>query len=221
MREKAVVVFSGGIDSTTLLYDLRSLGYELKAISVDYGQRHGARELASSRRLCKELQIEQRVIDLGGLAALLGNNSLSNPAAGVPEGHYESSTMQLTTVPNRNMILIAIGIAWAVSLKFDAVAFGAHAGQYTPYPDCRPDFAEAMHRAAQVCDWNPMQVLAPFVTWDKGDIVKRGFELGVPFGLTWSCYNGREKHCGRCGTCIDRKEAFAKNNLADPTGYEA
>ena len=117
------------------------------------------------------------------------------------------------------MILLSVGIAWAVSLKFDAVAFGAHSGPHTNYPDCSPAFAEAMNGAARQCDDRKIAVLAPFVTWDKGDIVRRGAELNVPFELTWSCYKGGEKHCGRCGTCIDRKDAFAKCGLTDPCGY--
>jgi len=113
-----------------------------------------------------------------------------------------------------------VGIAWAISLQYDSVAFGAHSGRYTPYPDCQPAFAGAMHQVAGLCDWKKIAVLAPFVTWDKGDIVKRGAELGVPFELTWSCYNGGEMHCGKCGTCIDRKEAFEKQGLTDPVPYQ-
>ncbi|HJZ55022.1 MAG TPA: 7-cyano-7-deazaguanine synthase, partial [Gemmataceae bacterium] len=112
------------------------------------------------------------------------------------------------------------GIAWAASLGFDAVAFGAHGGAHTNYPDCRSPFAEAMDRAAQVCDFRPIRVLAPFVSWVKADIVRWGAELGVPFELTWSCYAGGRKHCGRCGTCLDRLAAFAACSLCDPVEYE-
>jgi 7-cyano-7-deazaguanine synthase len=106
-----------------------------------------------------------------------------------------------------------------VSLEFDAVAFGAHGGEYTPYPDCQPAFADAMDLAAQRCHTSPVRVLAPFVAWDKAAIVRRGIELGVPFGLTWSCYNGGEVHCGVCGTCLDRMRAFEKAGVRDPTVY--
>jgi 7-cyano-7-deazaguanine synthase len=112
-----------------------------------------------------------------------------------------------------------VALAWAATLWYDAVAFGAHGGEYTPYPDCQPRFAEAMDRAAQVCDWGPLRVLAPFVGWDKAAVVRRGVELGVPFELTWSCYNGGAAHCGRCGTCLDRRKAFEKAGVPDPTQY--
>jgi 7-cyano-7-deazaguanine synthase len=218
---KAVVVFSGGLDSTTLLYHLLAEGYELKALSVDYGQRHRGRELAAAETICRRLGVERRVVDLRSLVELLGQNSLSDPSVAVPDGKYESGTMQVTTVPNRNMVLISVALAWAVSLKYGAVAYGAHGGVYTNYPDCRPEFAAALDHAAALCDWEPVRVLAPFVHWDKGDIVKRGVELAVPFELTWSCYKGGDRHCGSCGTCNDRKEAFRKHGLSDPLAYEA
>jgi 7-cyano-7-deazaguanine synthase len=218
--KKAVVVFSGGLDSTTLLYHLLAEGYELKALTVDYGQRHRQPEFAAAETICRRLGIERRVVDLQGLVGLLGHNSLSDPAVAVPDGRYETGTIQVTTVPNRNMVLISVAIAWAVSLKYGAVAYGAHGGPYTNYPDCRPEFAAAMDHAAKVCDWEPLRVLAPFVGWGKGDIVKRGVELAVPFELTWSCYKGGKRHCGTCGTCNDRKEAFQKHGLTDPVEYE-
>jgi 7-cyano-7-deazaguanine synthase len=114
------------------------------------------------------------------------------------------------------MVMLSVGIAWAAGLKFDAVAFGAHGGVHTNYPDCKPEFAEAMDRAALVCDFEPIRVLAPFVNLVKADIVRRGAELGVPFDLTWSCYTGGEQHCGRCGTCIDRRTAFLQAGVPDP-----
>jgi 7-cyano-7-deazaguanine synthase len=216
-----VLIFSGRLDSTTLLYHLRAEGYELKALSADYGQRHGERELGAADLICKRLGVERRVVDLRGLVGLLGQNSLSNRAVPVPDGKHETGTIQVTTVPNRNMVLLSVGLAWAVSLKFGAVAYGAHGGAYTTYPDCRPEFAAAMDQAARLCDWEPLRILAPFVRWNKGDIVKRGAELSVPFELTWSCHKGGERHCGTCGTCNDRKEAFAKHGLSDPVEYEA
>ena len=213
---KVVVVYSGGLDSTTLLYHLRAEGCELKALSADYGQRHRARELAAAEVICRRLGIERRVVDLTGLVGFFGGNALTNPRAELPASAYTAETIPLTTVPNRNMVLLSVGIAWAVSLGFDAVAFGAHGGDHTNYPDCQPAFADAMHAAAQVCDFRPIRVLAPFVSWVKADVVRRGAELGVPFELTWSCYAGGDEPCGRCGTCADRRAAFAACGLADP-----
>ncbi len=206
---KYVVAFSGGLDSTTLLYHLRAEGHEVKALSADYGQRHGARERQAAEAITQLLGVERRVVDLTAVAAFFGRNSLSDTAVLIPTGAYSEEGMKQTTVPNRNMVLLSVGLAWAASLPFDGVAFGAHGGEYTPYPDCQPAFAEAMDRAAAVCDWRPLRVLAPFATWGKGDIVKRGAELGVPFHLTWSCYEGGETPCGVCGTCVDRATAFA------------
>ncbi len=194
--KNAIVVFSGGLDSTTLLYHLRAEGYELRALSVDYGQRHGGRELAAAETICNRLGIERRVVNLRGLVEFLGQNSLSDASVAVPDGQYEAGTMQITTVPNRNMILISVAVAWAVSLRYGSVAYGAHGGPHTNYPDCRPEFAAAMDHSTQLCDWEPVRVLAPFVTWEKGDIVRRGAELGVPFELTWSCYKGGQRQCG-------------------------
>jgi 7-cyano-7-deazaguanine synthase len=219
MPQQCVAVYSGGLDSTTLLYHLRAEGFSLKALSVDYGQRHREREQAAAQTLCARLGLEQRVVDLTALVEFLGRNSLSDLSVAVPEVEYAAASMRLTTVANRNMILLAVAIAWAAGLRYEAVAFGAHGGEYTPYPDCRPAFAEAMDQAAQVCDWEPMRVLAPFVAWDKAAIVRRGAELGVPFELTWSCYQGGETQCGRCGTCLDRRQAFAKAGIPDPTQY--
>jgi 7-cyano-7-deazaguanine synthase len=217
---KTIVVLSGGLDSATVLYHLREQGHEVRALSVDYGQRH-SRELQAARAICRRAGVGQHVLDLSALAPLLGANRLTDPHGEVPEGPYRPDTLALTTVPNRNMILLSVAIAWAVTLKFDAVAFGAHSGPHANYPDCRPEFAEAMDRAAQLCDEHPVRVLAPFVRHDKAFIVAVGHRVGVPFELTWSCYRGGPRHCGRCGTCQDRREAFRQNQLTDPVEYEA
>jgi 7-cyano-7-deazaguanine synthase len=215
---RTIVIHSGGLDSTTLLYHLRAEGHELKALSVDYGQRHREQEHAAAETVCRFLGIERRVVDLRSLVGLFGKNALTADAA-VPEGAYAADTIGITTVPNRNMVMLSIGIAWAASLGFDAVAFGAHGGEHTNYPDCQPPFAEAMDRAAQVCDFKPIRVLAPFVSWRKADIVRRGAELGVAFEQTWSCYRGGDVHCGMCGTCVDRRTAFIAAGVPDPTVY--
>ena len=127
--------------------------------------------------------------------------------------------MAQTLVPNRNMVMLSVAISWAIATGSRSVAFGAHAGDHTPYPDCRPAFAEAMDSAARVCHDPPIAVLAPFVTWSKAQIVEHGAELGVPFDRTWSCYRGGAVHCGACGTCVDRKGAFRISGVPDPTVY--
>lgn len=212
---KTIVVFSGGLDSTTLLYHLLDEGHALRALSVDYGQRH-LRELRAAAQICAKTGVEHRIIDLSGLATIFGQNALTDKAVAVPHGEYSPETMVVTTVPNRNMILLSIATGWAIASEFTSVAFGAHSGQYTAYPDCQPQFTAAMNAATHVCDVRQVDVLTPFIHCTKADIVKRGHELGVPFGLTWSCYLGGEHPCGKCSTCLDRHEAFAASDLPDP-----
>lgn len=214
-QRKTVVILSGGLDSATLLYHLQDAGHELKALSIDYGQRH-ARELEAAKTIAEAAGVEHRVVSVPGLAELFGANALTDRDVDVPHGEYQPSTTAVTKVPNRNMIMLAIAAGWAIALKYDSVAFGAHAGEYTPYPDCQPEFATAMNRVTQVCDDNPIEVLAPFVHWNKAAIIQRGLDLGVPFELTWSCYKGGAIHCGRCSTCLDRKHGFAACGVDDP-----
>lgn len=220
MTTRTVVIFSGGLDSTTLLFHLKDAQHDVAALAVNYGQRH-YRELSSAQNICQQSGVELTTLDLPGLTQIFGRNSLSDSSIDIPEGMYQPDSMQQTTVPNRNMILLSIAAGWAISNKYQAIAFGAHSGEYTPYPDCRPEFVEAMDNASQLCDWQPLRILAPFVDWTKSDIVRRGAELGVPFKSTWSCYVGGENHCGRCGTCLDRKLAFEGSGIDDPTIYEA
>jgi 7-cyano-7-deazaguanine synthase len=220
MTTRTVVIFSGGLDSTTLLYELKSAGHEVAALAVNYGQRH-RRELLCAKTICQNIDVELTTLELPELVQIFGRNSLSDSSVAVPVGTYQPDSMQQTTVPNRNMILLSLATGWAISNGYQAVAFGAHSGEYTPYPDCRPEFAVAMDKAARLCDWQPLRILAPFVNWSKSDIVRRGGELGVSFEETWSCYVGGETHCGRCGTCLDRKSAFEKSGVDDPTEYES
>jgi 7-cyano-7-deazaguanine synthase len=215
MKRKTVVVSSGGLDSTTLLYHLIALGHEVKAISFDYGQRH-RKELDAARMIADLLFIEHRIVNVSGLAGIFGANALTNDSIAVPHGAYSSETMHLTVVPNRNMIMLSIATGWAIALGFDSVAFGAHSGEYTPYPDCQPAFASAVNTATLVCDEKPIEVLAPFLRWKKVDIVRLGNELQVPFALTWSCYEGQTEPCGECSTCLDRKQAFQYCGMTDP-----
>jgi len=217
-QHKTVVILSGGLDSATLLYHLKDAGHELRALSVNYGQRH-SRELKAAEAIARVAEVEHRVVDISGLAAILGENALTDQSVDVPHGEYQPATITVTTVPNRNMIMLSIAAGWALALKFNGVAFGAHAGEYTPYPDCQPQFAAAMNCVMHVCDDNPIEVLAPFVRWDKSGIVQRGIELQVPFDLTWSCYEGGELHCGQCSTCLDRRKAFTTCGIDDPVEY--
>lgn len=215
---KTVLVYSGGLDSTVLLYYLLAKGVETHALSIHYGQRH-RREIDAARSICGDLRVEHRVLELPQLQSLFGNSSLTNTAIPVPSGHYAADNMKSTVVPNRNMILLSLAASWAIALKADSVSYAAHSGDHTIYPDCRPEFAETMNRAIGLADWHPLRLDRQFVDTSKAGIVKRGLELGVPFDKTWSCYQGGGIHCGRCGTCLERREAFYLNETDDPTPY--
>ncbi|QDP54838.1 MAG: putative 7-cyano-7-deazaguanine synthase [Prokaryotic dsDNA virus sp.] len=215
---KIVVITSGGMDSAVLLHNLAREGHELKALGVNYGQRH-RKELSFAAAQAANLGIPYQTADLRSLWELLPGSSQTDPDVPVPEGHYEEESMKLTVVPNRNMIMLSVAVGHAIALKYDAVAYGAHYGDHAVYPDCRDTFASAMDAAVRFCDWHKMELLRPFVGISKAEIAKLGSDLNVPFHRTWSCYKGGEKHCGRCGTCVERREAFHLAGVADPTQY--
>lgn len=211
---KTVIILSGGMDSTTLLYKLIAEGKTVKAISFNYGQKH-AIELESAKATCAKLGIEHKIVDMTFLKELVSNSALTGDIQ-VPQGHYEDETMKLTVVPNRNMIMASIAIGWAVNEDFDEVALGVHAGDHAIYPDCRPAFVEALNAIAQIANFKPIAIYAPFLNIDKGDIAILGKELGVDYSLTHTCYEGTEVPCGKCGACQERAEAFAKAGVNDP-----
>lgn len=215
---KTVIIYSGGLDSTVLLYHLRDAGHELHALSIDYGQRHRC-ELDRAAAICKTLNIANPVADLSALQPLLASSSLTSPEIEVAEGHYTEESMKSTVVPNRNMIFLSVATGHALSIKAGQIAYAAHSGDHAIYPDCRNEFADAMAVAIKLADWEQVELSRPFVDWSKADIVRRGAELGVPFAQTWSCYKGGDLHCGRCGTCIERREAFDLARVEDPTPY--
>jgi 7-cyano-7-deazaguanine synthase len=158
---------------------------------------------------------------LSNLRDVLPGSSQTDSSVEVPHGHYAEESMKQTVVPNRNMILLSVAIGHAIAHKCDAVAYAAHAGDHAIYPDCRREFVQAMQGAAQLCDWRRIDLLSPFVDFSKADIVEQGELLGVDFSKTYSCYEGNEIHCGKCGTCTERKEAFELNSIKDPTQYRA
>lgn len=207
------------MDSTVLLYHLKAAGYGVTALSIDYGQRH-RKELESARAICELNGLKHEIGDLRGITHLLGGSSLTDDQIDIPEGHYADENMKVTVVPNRNMIMLSIAIGYAITLRAPYVAYGAHAGDHTIYPDCRPEFASAINTAAMLADWHQVELLRPFIRMTKAEIARRGAELNVPFEMTWSCYVGGEFHCGKCGTCVERREAFQLAHIADPTKYE-
>lgn len=216
--KSSVVLLSGGLDSTVLLAKLKADGRHVVALGIDYGQRH-CREIDAARAICERLGVEYRVADLKNLSQFFGNNSLTDKSQKVYEGNYDEAGMKTTVVPARNMILVSIATAWAVSLKCDSIAYAAHGGDHAIYPDCRPEFADALDKVVQIADWHKVVLERPFVNMTKAEIVKLGASIGAPLDLTWSCYNGGNVHCGKCSTCMERREAFKIAGVPDPTIY--
>lgn len=219
---KATLIVSGGMDSATLAYYYKEKGYELHLVGFNYGQRH-SKELLSLELIAKSVEASWQVIDLTHLRDDL-SSSLTNDAIEIPDGHYAEETMRVTVVPNRNMIMLAIAGGIAVANGSRVLATGVHAGDHFIYPDCRPEFIEYLDNALIAGNEGHatfgFHLDAPFVFITKADIAKIGAELNVPYQLTWSCYKGGEVHCGRCGTCVERIEAFIDAEVADPTVYE-
>ena len=217
---KTIHDMSGGMDSTTLLYQLLDEGREVKCISFNYGQRH-KKELDYARGTCETvLGVPFLVCDVSGVKELMKGSSQTDDSVAVPHGHYEEENMKKTVVPNRNMIMLSMAAAYAISSSYDSICYAAHAGDHAVYPDCRVEFVEAMRMAMDLCDWNKVSIYAPYLSKRKEDIAAIGDKLGVPWETTWSCYEGEDLHCGKCGTCQERIEAFKLSNLKDPTEYK-
>lgn len=210
-----LILLSGGMDSATALAAADS---PRLALSVDYGQRH-VKELEAARRLAAHYGVEHQILDLTGWGKLLTGSSLIDPSVEVPHGHYAAPSMKLTVVPNRNAVLLMAAVGIALSRGIDEVVTAVHAGDHAVYPDCRPEFIREAHRTAQVATEGLVAIDSPFVNITKTQIAELGASLGVPYALTWSCYEGKDKHCGRCGTCVERHEAFTDAHLEDPTEY--
>ena len=216
--QKAVVILSGGMDSTTLLYDAIGQQYDVYALSFNYNQKH-KKELEQAKATCKMLKIPHKIADLS-LLNEIAPSSLTRDDWEVPEGHYADENMKETVVPNRNMVMLSLATSYAIGLKADKLFYGAHSGDHDIYPDCRKEFVDVLSQAVKMCDWHELTLSAPYIDKDKGDIVIRGTELGVDYSKTWTCYKGKGKACGKCGSCVERLEAFAKAGVKDPVEYE-
>jgi 7-cyano-7-deazaguanine synthase len=218
----AVALVSGGLDSVTLAHVLADEGWGLTLLSFDYGQRH-VREIDGAVACASRLGAVHHVVDLTSVTALLSGSALTDATVAVPDGHYTDASMKATVVPNRNEIMLSIAVGAAVAAGAGAVAAAMHAGDHPIYPDCRPEFVDAFRTLARVANdgfaVDGFDVLTPFLGASKADIVRRGAALGVPFAETWSCYKGGVVHCGVCGTCVERREAFAVAGVVDPTEY--
>lgn len=219
MSQKVVVIYSGGMDSYTVLNKALRDGYEVYALSFDYGQRH-VKELDVAALACKDLDVHHKIVDISAINQIIGGSSLTDDID-VPEGHYEAENMKSTIVPNRNMILLSLAVGYAVSLKACKVYYGAHSGDHAIYPDCCPEFVKKMDDVCRIANYDEVEIVSPYLKNSKIDILTDGLEMNLDYSQTWTCYNGREKACGKCGACQERLEAFKLNNVIDPISYEA
>lgn len=217
MKKDALIVLSGGMDSTTMLYDFADR--IALAVTFDYGANHNSREIACARYNCERLGIELVKVEMDFIGRLF-NSSLLGGADAVPEGNYDDSNMRSTVVPFRNGIMLAAAAGLAESRGLRTLMIANHSGDHAIYPDCRPGFIEAMSRAVSEGTYDHITVFAPYTGLTKGQIAARGKELGIDYAHTYSCYKGGERHCGRCGTCRERREAMAEAGIQDPTPYE-
>ncbi len=217
---KVIVLLSGGMDSTVAFYQARAEGHEVLAgVSFDYGSKHNHREIPFAKWHCQESKIRHETVKLGFMNELFSSDLLKSGGE-IPEGHYEADNMKQTVVPYRNGIMLSITAGFAESIGAEGVVIAAHSGDHAIYPDCREEFLAPQAEAIRQGTYERIQVLRPFVRMRKEDIAARGQQLGVNFRQTWSCYKGGDKHCGKCGTCVERKEAFQLAGITDPTLYE-
>ena len=218
MEKDSVIILSGGMDSVTLLH-YRKERIAL-AVSFDYGSNHNVREIECARRQCENLGIEHLVIPLDFMGIYF-KSSLFEGADSIPEGHYADENMKSTVVPFRNGIMLSVACGLAESRGLRHVMMANHGGDHAIYPDCRPEFVTSMSDAMRNGTYEGVDILAEFTNITKSDIARLGKKLGVDYSMTYSCYKGGAKHCGRCGTCIERKEAMREAGIDDPTVYEA
>ena len=209
---------SGGMDSVVAFHHGVREHEVVAALSFDYGSKHNHREIPCAEKQARDAGVGHRVIGLGFVNELFQSDLLKS-GGDVPDGHYEDDNMVRTVVPFRNGIMLSVACGFAESIGAEGLMIAAHSGDHAIYPDCREPFMEAMAAAMQNGTYAGIRLLRPFIAMDKAAIVKRGTELGVDFGQTWSCYKGGEVHCGTCGTCVERREAFELAGVEDPTEY--
>ena len=215
---KAILIYSGGLDSTTLLYEYKdSIAL---AVTFDYGSKHNAREIACAVENCRRLGIPHQVIPLEFIGKYFRSDLLLS-GGDIPEGSYADDNMKSTVVPFRNGIMLAVAVGLAESNDLDTVLLANHSGDHSIYPDCRPEFVDAFDRAAEAGTYNGVRIVSPYCNITKRDIALRGRALGIDYSLTYSCYKGGEKHCGTCGTCTERRQALKEAGIDDPTEYLA
>jgi 7-cyano-7-deazaguanine synthase len=215
---KVVVLVSGGMDSVAAFYQACKEHEVIAGVSFDYGSKHNHQEIPFAAWHSRKFGIEHRIIELGFVGELFSSNLLKSGGT-IPDGHYEEQTMKSTVVPFRNGIMLSIAAGFAESKGADGLVIAAHAGDHAIYPDCREEFMRSMGDAIRLGTYAQIKLLRPFIALNKAQIVERGSDLGVDFAQTWSCYKGGDVHCGTCGTCVERREAFLLAGIPDPTAY--
>lgn len=219
---KAILILSGGLDSTVLAYKLKADGYKLSCLTFNYGQKQ-SREIDYAKNTALQLNAKHQIIDISFLKHLFLSSSLTNNTLNIPHGEYSLQNMASTIVPNRNAILLAI--AWAIACEeiADIVAYGAQKSDNVVYPDTRPEFFDAINYAFKLgtegCTKKNLTLYAPFINKHKSEVIKIGDDLNIMFTNTYSCYEGNELHCGQCGACTNRKNGFINAKIQDPTKY--
>lgn len=217
MERDSLIILSGGMDSVTLLHD-KAESIAL-AVTFDYGSNHNKREQEYAAYHCKELGIEHIIIPLDFIHQYF-KSSLLEGAEAIPEGHYAAENMKSTVVPFRNGIMLSIACGLAESRGLKHVCIANHFGDHAIYPDCRANFIAHMNAAMERGTYLNVSIIAPYTGMTKTEVAKIGKELGIDYSKTYSCYKGGEKHCGKCGTCVERKEALHDAGIDDPTEYE-
>ena len=217
---KVVVLCSGGMDSVTALHWARAHHTLVAAISFDYGAKHNAREVPFAAEHAAKLGVRHELVTLDFVNRLFASDLLTS-GGDIPEGHYEAANMKQTVVPFRNAVMLSIATGFAESAGAEGLVIAAHGGDHAIYPDCREAFMRAMGDAMRLGTYAGIALLRPFIAFTKGRIVADGAKLGVDFARTWSCYKGAAVHCGKCGTCVERREAFIEAGVPDPTVYES
>lgn len=216
---KVCVLLSGGMDSVAAFYEVLGTHEVAACLSFDYGAKHNAREIPFAKLHADRNGVLHQIIPLDFMNRLFKSDLLQSGGE-IPDGHYAEESMKQTVVPFRNGIMLAIATGYAESIGAEGLVIAAHSGDHAIYPDCREPFMQAMATAMGEGTYAEIQLLRPFIAMDKTAIARRGVELGIDFSETWSCYKGGEIHCGVCGTCVERREAFILAGLPDPTIYE-
>ena len=216
MKDSLIVV-SGGMDSVTMMYEYAE--QIALAVSFDYGSNHNKKEIEFAKLHCERLGIRHLIIPLAFMGQYF-KSSLLEGADAIPEGHYTAENMKSTVVPFRNGIMLSVACGLAESNGLKKVLIANHGGDHTIYPDCRPEFINAMSSAMTLGTDTHVEVFAPYTNITKSDIARHGKTLGIDYSETWSCYKGGDKHCGKCGTCVERIEALAEAGIEDTTEYE-